>query len=236
MKNNLKDVYEKEALEKTQLTSYKYESARLRKEKILEEAKVGGNKKVLEVGCGEGQIINYINAPYKLGVDISPTRIKQAQENAEKISSQTSFLVRDAQNLSLGNEKFDLVIASELIEHLPHPKKFLQEVKKVINNNAKLILTTPNLFSLRRLIAKAIFGRSGDKTHLHIFSYKKLKRLLENEDFEILKQVPLTFEYVFYNRIPFGSFFNKLDRPLRRAIAKIFPRLSDVIFLVVKKG
>lgn len=233
--NDLSEIYEEEALKKSQLVSYEYNFASLKRQKILEEANLDKNKKVLEIGCGEGQLINYVKANHKLGVDISPSRIKQANNNARKIGANTKFLVRNAENLSLGSKKFDVIICSEVIEHLPHPEKFLRETKKVMNENARLILTTPNYFSIKRLLAKVVTGRSGDKTHLRTYSHQSLKKLLEKEGFSVEKQIPLTLEYCFYNRIPFGHFFDRLDYPLRQKIARLFPNLSDLLFFVVKK-
>lgn len=229
----LYDVYEKEAREETQLTSYEYELARLKKEKILTEAQSEGS--VIEIGCGEGQIINYVKAKEKLGVDISPTRIRQATQNARKIREKTMFQTGDAEKLAGFKKKYDVIIASELVEHLPEPGKFFRGAKNLMGDGSIMILTTPNIFSLRRILAKIFFGRSGDKTHLHTFSPKRLEELLKSEGFTVTKHIPLTFEYVFYNRIPFGKFFDKLDKPVRRLIAMLFPKLSDVIFFIVKK-
>ena len=50
------------------------------------------------------------------------------------------------------NETFDVVIAGEMIEHLSNPGRFLQGVKRFLDNGSKLIITTVNAYCAMRLL------------------------------------------------------------------------------------
>lgn len=114
------------------------------------------NKFVLDVGCAEGEL-NQINknrlwnhffiysvAKRTIGIDIQKGEIDQM--------SKMGFDVRlmDAEKIKF-KEKFDIIFAGELIEHLPNPGLFLLSARKAINNCGKIILSTPNTFSANRL-------------------------------------------------------------------------------------
>ncbi|MFO7848382.1 MAG: class I SAM-dependent methyltransferase [Spirochaetia bacterium] len=82
------------------------------------------------------------------------------------------------------SEKFDLVHASHLIEHLTDPVGFLTETRRVLRPGGRAILTTPNAAGLQA----RLFGRkwrSAIADHMHLFSYRTLKRMLEKQGFEI---------------------------------------------------
>lgn len=54
--------------------------------------------------------------------------------------------------LNYKENMFDCVISGEVLEHLENPSKFLKEIKRILKNNGKLIITTPNYFSLWPII------------------------------------------------------------------------------------
>lgn len=59
--------------------------------------------------------------------------------------------VMDAEQIKF-NEKFDVVFAGELIEHLPNPGLFLKAAQKVLKPDGLIVLSTPNTFSASKII------------------------------------------------------------------------------------
>lgn len=94
---------------------------------------------VLEVGCGVGELLNGIRAKRKVGIDFSPSMVAIAKEKFPGID----FRVMEAENIQL-DEKFDLVILSNLIGHLDDVQEVLKQLHKVCHPQSKIIITYYN--------------------------------------------------------------------------------------------
>lgn len=100
--------------------------------------------------------------------------------------------------LPLKKESVDVIIAGEIIEHVYNPIKFLRECRRVLKKRGKIVLSVPNLCSLKNRV-KVLFGRlpegcaepvelEGFERHIIDFCYNRLKKILEKEGFEIIKK------------------------------------------------
>jgi 2-polyprenyl-3-methyl-5-hydroxy-6-metoxy-1,4-benzoquinol methylase len=114
-------------------------------------------KTVLDVGCVEHDLKNihkqriwvhdYLRSVAKevIGIDYLPKAVKELNRHGYKIYCQ------NAENIKL-NKKFDVVFAGEIIEHVNNQGLFLDSLKRVVKENGVIIITTPNVFSLQRII------------------------------------------------------------------------------------
>jgi SAM-dependent methyltransferase len=94
---------------------------------------------------------------------------KGIKVHAVDIEPKAAFLLGNAFQLADLNEKlplpdksFDVVVSVEGIEHLENPHLFLREVNRVLKDGGALILTTPNIVSLRsrvRFLGSGFFHR-----------------------------------------------------------------------------
>lgn len=110
------------------------------------------------------------------------------------------------------NKKFDVVVAEEILEHLSNPGRFLMCVKKHLKKNGVFVLTTPNCFSLRRIIGTMLLGTLNEnEQHICYYSDVTLKQLLnrygfkkvevyylDSEDKNILKRLIEQYLYCFF--------------------------------------
>ncbi len=80
-----------------------------------------------------------------IGIDLREVPLGQLKKMGFNVKKM------DAQEISF-REKFDVVFAGELIEHLPNPGLFLMSAANVLAENGMVILSTPNPFSLNRLV------------------------------------------------------------------------------------
>jgi GT2 family glycosyltransferase/SAM-dependent methyltransferase len=124
-------------------------------------------KKVLDVGCATGSLVYFMQrmSVNAFGVDISRWAMK---------NSVNKDLIRgDAECLPFKNASFNVVIARELIEHLPDPPKFFEGSKKVLSENGFLLISTPD-------------GRRGkdiDPTHINVRAHGEWTNLLRESGF-----------------------------------------------------
>jgi len=105
---------------------------------------------ILDLGCGNGRLVELLNE-YKMnytGLDYSQKIIEQAKK---KYPNQ-KFIVADALDLSLLNQKFDIVFCVALLHHIPSKKlrlQVMQNIKTVLKPGGKLLMTNWNLWQKR---------------------------------------------------------------------------------------
>jgi len=69
---------------------------------------------------------------------------------------------------SLTSNSFDTIVAGEIIEHLDHPMLFLEECKRILKPDGRLIITTPNMNSITYILG---IVKNIDKRHYHCHAW-----------------------------------------------------------------
>lgn len=100
--------------------------------------------RVLEVGCGEGVLaVMMAKVGAKVtATDISTKNLSAAKDLAKKEGVEIEFLEADLENLPFQDSSFDIIVADNVLEHLPDFDKGLAEIKRVTNKKALIILPT----------------------------------------------------------------------------------------------
>ena len=137
------------------------------------------DSKILDVGCSSGVFLKDLeelgfNSDNLFGIDISEKAISNSKKNGL-----TNTFVMDAQNIT-STEKFDIIVASDCLEHLENDTKALNNWKNSLNKNGKMYVFVPAFMSL---------WSYHDEVNMHFRRYTKneLKSKIENEDLEIIK-------------------------------------------------
>ena len=100
-------------------------------------------KDVLDAGCGAGYGSAFLGEAARtvLGVDVSGETIDYAR--ARYGGGNVEFAVDDLQALERTDGEFDVVVAFEVIEHLPHPERFVAQARRVLKPDGVLVVSTP---------------------------------------------------------------------------------------------
>ncbi len=145
-------------------------------------AQVGPGDRVLDLGCGDGwmtaELVGRGAAP--IGVEIASAAIDRARRRHPELEFR---LAEIGGELPSEDNAFDVVWASEVIEHVADTARWLSEIHRVLRPRGTLLLTTPN-HSRLRLLAGGIERYSeplGD--HLHLYVARSLRGLLEDFGF-----------------------------------------------------
>ncbi|MCK4669666.1 MAG: class I SAM-dependent methyltransferase [Nanoarchaeota archaeon] len=100
--------------------------------------------KILDAGCGEGHLIKKAhcknNQSLYFGVDITKVALKKAKERCPY----AKFIHGDLTKIPYENESFDIVICTEVLEHIYEYKDVIKELTRVLRKNGWLIITFPN--------------------------------------------------------------------------------------------
>lgn len=154
---------------------------RKRVRELVENLNIKKGDKVLDVACGSGVVSHKCaeKGAVVYGIDINGNAIEYAKGKHIKNST---FLVADAQNLPFKSGYFDAVVCCEVIEHLHNPEFMIDEVSRVLKENGRICVFTPNSRSLWSIIEymwdKFGKGRNYGETHLKIFNMGEMKKTL----------------------------------------------------------
>ena len=112
--------------------------------------------RILDVGCGGGLLTEPLQrlGANVTGLDASAEAIKAAKDHALIMGLDIEYRIGDLSIIPDELNQFDVVIASEVIEHVPDPQSFIQEIYKLTKPGGKLIITTLNRSILSLLGAK----------------------------------------------------------------------------------
>ena len=82
------------------------------------------------------------------------------------------------------DEKFDVIVAGEMIEHLSNPGLFLKGIQRFMSKDTKLLITTINAYMGMRFWIYGLRGQGGSfepvhQDHVAYYSYSTLSLLIE---------------------------------------------------------
>lgn len=132
--------------------------------------------RVLDVGCGAGPGLRYLSARgvEAFGVDVMRYPLNEAQRmnsNFGLVQANVEYV------LPFADASFDVLLVSELIEHLRNGRHLLFDSYRILRPGGRIIVTTPNLWDVRRVVAKVTkqpWSGETDPTHVNLYSPTRL--------------------------------------------------------------
>lgn len=153
-------------------------------------------KKILDVGCASGWFLNQLQNAYPKAHCFGIDPYKNSVIFGKKIYPRLHLKIADGHHLPFSESSFDVVVCTEVLEHVRKPSIVLREIKRVLKKDGCAIIEmdTGNwLFNLVWRIWKHLDGQVWTNAHLHIFTAEKLKKLIIKEKFRIENSVFFNF-------------------------------------------
>lgn len=178
--------------------------------------------KILDVGCRYGIMLEYLGRHGHdcYGIDPDPDALRLAKE--KNLNVKEGY----AERIPYPDKSFDVVIFSEVIEHLRNPMLAICEISRVLKKGGLIIITTPNLTSCWLLIerfwdwyAKVDYHNE----HLFYFSPSTLSLLVKRGGFSVKDN----------KTVNFVSF---LLSPISLKLSNFAERLERILLSKVKVG
>ena len=111
----------------------------LKKEGLIKE-----NIKILDVGCGEAYFKFFFDSMCKEKIEWHGIEVwKERADFCRHVGYDVKECSLENGELPFENEKFDIVIASHVIEHLPNPNEIIVELERVLKKGGTLLIGTP---------------------------------------------------------------------------------------------
>lgn len=143
--------------------------------------KLAKKGKILDIGCGKGNFLLQFKKffPYwnLYGIESSKSSFLSAKEN---LSSDT-VLYQGIYKKYIFHEKFDLIVALNVLEHVENPRQFLQDIRDDLTDDGIVCFDVPNF----KVNPSDVYVYD----HLTHFTVETLKNLLEHTGYQILKLV-----------------------------------------------
>lgn len=135
---------------------------------------------ILDVGCGLGGFLDFVNSPEASGLDINPLLVKHVQDLGHNC-----FELLPNGTFPLSDDSFSSIFCDQVLEHLSDPVTLLTECRRVLKPQSVCVFGVPSIRGYRK-----------DPSHEIFYDYKSLIRLLSSY-FEILDYfyapIPLAF-------------------------------------------
>lgn len=134
--------------------------------------------RVLDLGCRDGALAAALHLPPDgvVGADIDHEALVSARAR-EALRPCRADLWGP---LPFASGAFDLVVAGEILEHVPFPEELVAEMARVLRPGGRVVGSVPNAFRFKnRLMFLAGRWFEQDPTHLRQFSPRSLRELLE---------------------------------------------------------
>ncbi|HZQ07632.1 MAG TPA: methyltransferase domain-containing protein [Anaerolineae bacterium] len=136
--------------------------------------------RILDAGCGAGPALRYLHQRglIPFGSDLVEYPLMQAHQ---LVPAARLVQCNSDQALPFADNSFDVILMSEVIEHVISPEFTLRECWRILRNNGTVALTTPNLWDIRRAYYPAlgkVWSGDADATHHILFNPRTLRAVL----------------------------------------------------------
>lgn len=149
--------------------------------------------KILDVGCGDGAFGRALKEKSQAEVWGIEYRKEEAVK-AKKVLDKVFIGPCEEYIGELPDDFFDVIFFNDVLEHLTDPYAVLGNIKSKLKKGGVVISSIPNIRYYKAMI-KFVFGRDWkyqahgvmDKTHYRFFTDKSIKRMYEEQGYEILQ-------------------------------------------------
>jgi glycosyltransferase involved in cell wall biosynthesis len=183
-------------------------------------------RRVLDLGCSGGQLAERLRA---LGHHVTGVDNVEIDGVRERVDEFVPGDLDDGVPAEAGSG-FDVVVAADVIEHVPDPRRLLAQMAGVLAPGGEMLISTPNFchWYPRMRVASGMFDydRRGilDETHLRFFSRRSLIRLLGSSGLDL--------QEMRYTGLPFDVLSNgeTLGARACRRVDRLLVRLRPTLF------
>jgi 2-polyprenyl-3-methyl-5-hydroxy-6-metoxy-1,4-benzoquinol methylase len=136
-----------------------------------------GPVRFLEIGCGTGRLLDVLRSLHPgwnlTGVEPSGFAAQECREAGFRVLTGT------VEEVDLSGERFHLICAWNVLEHVDDPQQFLEWTVTHLETGGHLLLHTPNYGGLMRRLWGSSWFEFKPEYHLYYFNYPSLTRLAE---------------------------------------------------------
>ena len=193
---------------------------------------------LLDIGCAHGFMLEAAQQRgfRPVGIEVSP---------AGSIAKGQGFIVYDKSllELRLQAQSFDIVTIIDVLEHIPAPQEFMQEIRRILKPGGAVLIVTPDIGSWAAKIMKGKWPHL-KLEHVTYFNRRALSMLLTKMEFRVMRIRPsykyLNFDYIlgtFQKYTPgiFSRFLQITKRWIPERLAKTSIRFQTEMLAIARR-
>lgn len=215
IQEDINKIYPKEYFSQPNVISHIVKFMFMKKEVMKWKKLLPAKSRVLEIGCGNGEILNYF---YKIGkFDVVGIEQNVYICNFAKEKYGLEIINADVEEYDLGEKRYDLVLMQHVLEHLKDPIDVIKKIHRALKEGGYLVIWIPFFDSLEQKIFGRYWAGFDAPRHLYFFSVDKITEILTEYGFSVKEvnysAIPnLWIKSIRYfmkdKNIPFYSFFD----------------------------
>lgn len=185
-----------------------------------------GRGRVLDVGCGNGIALSALEGwSSKAGVDVSHALLKLAREKG----IEAHYCDVDRGALPFPDASFDMVISTDVVEHVLHTDHLLNEINRVLRQGGLYVAVIPNVNQPVSFVMQFIldltpmYAARYRCPHYRDFTARMFSMILRKHGFDVLRRE--------------GSFLFPFEgNPVSVAVARLIPRWGAQVLFAARKN
>jgi 2-polyprenyl-3-methyl-5-hydroxy-6-metoxy-1,4-benzoquinol methylase len=193
------------------------------------------SQKILDLGCGDGYL-SYLMARAKHQVtafDLSQNRLDKFKNLAEE--NGIKQVIGDAKNTSFPDNVFDLIICSEVIEHIEGFEAVLQEAWRILQPSGQIIISVPHDEPRKIITCPHCLKQFYRNGHVNRFTRQNLPEALQEHHFQVLKVKAIRSKMLnqiqYHLKLKYGPLLKFWDSLL----SFIFPKYTIYLIVMAQK-
>jgi len=150
---------------------------------------IRNDTKILEIGSGSAGILTFLKSDYRCALEPLESFFADIEKFSRFRDKQVKYFEGKAEKLPFKNGEFDLIIIDNVLDHCEDISKVFSEMRRVLAANGIIYMRLNVYHAWGKIVRQLSEFFQFDKGHPHTFTNVDLKRIFDQNDFSIIREI-----------------------------------------------